>query len=138
MSEGPLFAMVEVKPLNLIQRLFEHFGVTTIVDFAAGSGAMAIAAAGAQDYEGIAANVEHCDWLDATLDKCVQYLAGQDKHFSQNLGVTDDETTEKIVKFFGGTMMEARRILAPPDATEEVEGASSDDDGDEDDDSDDF
>ena len=58
-SEAPPFSMFEVKPLNLLQRLFEHFGVTHVVDFAAGSAAMAIAAAGAQDYAGIAANSEH-------------------------------------------------------------------------------
>ena len=120
--------MVEVKPLNLLQRLFEHFGVTHVVDFAAGSAAMAIAAAGAQDYEGIAANGVHRDWLDATLDKCVLYMAGKDQKFTQSLGVADDEVTAKIAKYFGGTMMEARRIMAPPDAEEEAEGASSDDD----------
>ena len=134
-ERGPPFSMAEVKPLALLQRLLEHFGVTTIVDFAAGSAAMAIAAAGAQDYEGVAANAEHRDWLDATLDKCVLYMAGQDKEFTTNLGVTDDEITAKIAKYFGGTMMEARRIMAPPDAAEEGEpgeSAESTDDDDED------
>ena len=101
-ERGPPLAMAEVKPLALLQRLLEHFGVTTIVDFAAGSAAMAIAAAGAQDYEGIAANVQHRDWLDATLDKCVLHMAGQDKNFTENLGVTDEQITEKIAKYFGG------------------------------------
>ncbi len=60
--------MVEVKPLSLLQRLFEPFGVTHVVDFAVGSTAMAIAAAGVQDYEGIAANDVHRDRLDAALE----------------------------------------------------------------------
>ena len=122
--------MLEVKPLNLLQRLFEHFGVTHVVDFAAGSAAMAIAAAGAQEYEGIAANGAHRDWLDATLDKCVLYMAGKDKKFTENLGVDDEEVTKKIAKYFGGTMMEARRIMEPPEdeAEEGEEGASSSDD----------
>ena len=94
--------MVEVKPLTLLQRLLEHFGVTHVVDFAAGSATMAIAAAGAQDYEGIAANGEHCEWLDATLDKCVMYMAGNDANFSKSLGVVDEDATAKIAKYFGG------------------------------------
>ena len=129
-ERGPPFAMHEVKPLNLLQRLFEHFGVTHVVDFAAGSATMAIAAAGAQDYEGIAANGEHRDWLDATLDKCVMYMAGKDKQFTQSLGVVDDDVTAKIAKYFGGTLMEARRIMEPGDAAAQGEGASSDDDDD--------
>ena len=136
MSEGPHFSMVEVKPLNLLQRLFEHFGVTHVVDFAAGSAAMAIAAAGAQDYEGIAANGEHRDWLDATLDKCVMYMAGKDAQFTKSLGVVDEDVTAKIAKYFGGTLMEARRIMEPPDPAaqgEDAQGAStSDDDSDDD------
>ena len=135
MSEGPLFAMVEVKPLNLIQRLFEHFGVTHVVDFAAGSGTTAIAAAGGHDYEGIAANGEHREWLDATLDKCVMYMAGKDKQFTQSIGVEDQDVTAKIAKYFGGTLMEARRIMAPPDPPAEGEEApaapSSDEESDD-------
>ena len=128
--------MAEVKPLNLLQRLFEHFGVTHVVDFAAGSAAMAIAAAGAQDYEGIAANGEHRDWLDATLDKCVMYMAGKDTHFTKSLGVVDEDVTAKIAKYFGGTLMEARRIMEPPDPAgqgEDAQGASPSDDDDSDD-----
>ena len=137
MSEGPLFSMVEVKPLNLLQRLFEHFGVTHVVDFAAGSAAMAIAAAGAHEYEGIAANGEHRDWLDATLDKCAMYMAGRDTQFARNLGVSDEDATAKIAKYFGNTLMEARRIMYPPDPAEEGDGmqtapSSEADDSDED------
>ena len=101
-ERGPPLAMAEVKPLALLQRLLEHFGVTTIVDFAAGSAAMAIAAAGAQDYQGIAANGAHRDWLDATLDKCVMYMAGKDAQFTQSLGVVDEDVTAKIAQYFGG------------------------------------
>jgi hypothetical protein len=113
-ERGPPFSLSEGKPLALIQRIFEHFGVTHVVDFAAGSATMAIAAASAQNYEGIAANGEHRDWLDATLDQCVMYMAGKDKQFTKNLGVVDADVTEKIAKYFGGAMMEARRIMEPP------------------------
>ena len=127
-ERGHPFSLSEVKPLPLLQRVLEHFGVTHVVDFAAGSAAMAIAAAGAQDYEGIAANGEHRDWLDATLDKCVLYMAGKDKQFTKNLGVADEDVTQQIAKYFGGTMMEARRIMEPASAPapgEEPEGEAS-------------
>jgi hypothetical protein len=140
-ERGPPFAMLETKPLNLLQRLLEHFGVTHVVDFAAGSAAMAIAAAGAQDYEGIAANAEHRDWLDATLDKCVMYMAGKDAKFTKSLGVVEKDVTKQIAKYFGGTLMEARRIMEPPDPAAQgadAQGAaSSDDDSDDDADDDD-
>ena len=96
---------------------------------------MAIAAAGAQDYEGIAANGEHRDWLDATLDKCVMYMAGKDAQFTKSLGVVDEDVTKQIAKYFGGTMMEARWIMEPPDPAAQGEGArgaSSEDDSDDD------
>ena len=135
-QRGPPFSMLEVKPLSLLQRLLEHFGVTHVVDFAAGSAALAIAAAGAQDYEGIAANGEHRDWLDATLDKCATYMAGKDAKFTQSLGVVDEDVTAKIAKYFGGTLMEARRILEPtnPAAQGDAQSASPSEDDDVDDD----
>jgi hypothetical protein len=115
-ERGPPFSLFEVKPLRMLQRLLEHFSVTHVVDFAAGSAAMAIAAAGsAIEYEGIAANCEHRDWLDATLDKCVTYMAGKDEEFTKTLGVVDENDAAKIAKYFGGPLMEARRIMEPPD-----------------------
>ena len=136
-ERGPPFSLAEVKPLNLLQRIFEHFGVTHILDFAAGSASLAIAAAGAQDYEGIAANGEHRDWLDTTLDKCVMYMAGKDKQFTKNLGVVEEEVTEKIAKYFGGAMMEARRIMEPPAPAaqnDDAQGVESSSESDSDDD----
>ena len=115
-ERGPPFSLQEVKPLNLLQQLLEHFGVTHVVDFAAGSAAMPIgAAAGACEYEGVAANGQHCDWLDATLDKCVTYMAGQDEKFTKSLGVVDEDVTAQIANYFGGPLMEARRIMEPTD-----------------------
>ena len=78
-AKGHPFSHCEVKPLNLWQRIIEHHHVTHVVDFAAGSGALAIAAAGAIEYEGVAATEVHCDWLNSTLDRCVMYLAGKNK-----------------------------------------------------------
>ena len=74
-------------------------------------------------------NEVHRDWLDATLDRCVLYLAGQDKGFAKLLG-GDDEFMEKVGKYFAGTMMEARRMLGPEDASKDEDG---DDDADADD-----
>ena len=132
-QRGHPFALGEVKPLNLIQRILEHHHVTHIVDFAAGSAAIAIAAAGGMNYEGMAANAVHRDWLDSTLDECVMFMASQDKNFTKSLGVSD-EVTEKVAKYFGGTMMEARRILAPPpeDAKAEDEDPSEEESSEED------
>ena len=46
-ERGHPFSHCEVKPLNLWQRILEHHNVTHIVDFAAGSAALAVAASGA-------------------------------------------------------------------------------------------
>ena len=88
---------------------------------------MAIAAAGAMEYEGVAANEVHREWLDSTLDRCAMYLAGRDKNFAKTLG-GDDAFVEKVEKYFAGTMMEARRLLGPiQDAAEDDEDPSEDD-----------
>ena len=117
-----------MKPLNLWQRIFEHHHVTHIVDFAAGSAALAIAAAGSLEYEGVAANDVHCEWLDSTLDRCVMYLAGKDKEFAKILG-GDDGFMEKVGLYFGGTMMEARRLLEPVVDGSDDDEASDDSSG---------
>ena len=49
-EKGHPFSHCEVKPLNLWQRICEHFGVTHIVDFTPGSAGLAIAATGAMEY----------------------------------------------------------------------------------------
>ena len=50
--------------------------VTHIVDFSPGSGALALAASGALEYDGICVNDMHRDWLDSTLDRCLMYMVG--------------------------------------------------------------
>ena len=109
---GHPFSHCEVKPLNLWQRLCEHHQVTHIVDLSPGSAALAIAAAGALQYEGIATNEDHCHWLDSTLDRCIMYMAGKEQELVKKLG-GDDEFMAKVGKYFAGTMMEARRMLEP-------------------------
>ena len=126
-ANGHPYSHAEVKPLALWQRICEHNGVTHIIDFAAGSGALAIAIAGSVEYEGIAANEAHRMWLDSTLDRCIMYLAGKEKEFAKRLG-GDDAFIAKVEKYFGGTMVDARRLLEPS----ERKGAS-DDDGEDDD-----
>ena len=120
-QRGHPFSHCEVKPLNLWQRVMEHHDVTHIVDFSPGSGALAIAAAGAMEYEGVTGNDAHQDWLNSTLDRCVMYMATKDKNFTKQLG-GDDAFLDKVIKYFAGTVMEARRMLEP------VEGDEAQDD----------
>ena len=109
---GHPFSHAETKPLNLWQRIMEHHQVTHVMDFSPGSGALAIAASGAIEYDGIAANVAHRNWLDSTLDRCAMYLAGQDEKFARGLG-GDDEFVKKAQRYLGGTMLEVKRMLEP-------------------------
>ena len=80
-AKGHPFSHCEMKPIQLWQRLCEHHQVTHIVDFSPGSGALALAASGGMAYEGICGSQPHRDWLDATLDRCVMYMAGKDKNY---------------------------------------------------------
>jgi hypothetical protein len=123
-----------VKPLALWQRVCEHNHVTHILDFAAGSAALAIATAGTYGYQGIAANEAHREWLDSTLDRCIMYLAGKEKELAKRLG-GDDEFMAKVEKYFGGTMLDARRLLEP--ISDEEDESNDDAGGDDDEDSDD-
>ena len=125
-QHGHPFSHCEVKPLSLWQRVMEHHDVTHIVDFSPGSAALAIAAAGAMEYEGVAGNGAHEEWLNSTLDRCVMYLAGKEKEFTKRLG-GDDEFIDKVDKYFSGTMMEARRMLEP-DETQDADVISEEDD----------
>ena len=103
--------------------------MTHIVDFAAGSGALAIACAGSIEYEGIAANEAHRKWLDSTLDRCLMYLASKDKGLVKRLG-GDDAVIMKVQQYFGGVVQDARRLLEPS----ELKGDSDDDGSDDEDD----
>ena len=82
------------------------------MDFSPGSAGLAIAAAGAMEYEGVATNEIHCSWLDSTLDLVVKYLASKDKEFTNKLR-GDDDFAEKVAQYLGGTLLEARRYLEP-------------------------
>eukprot|EP00959_Pyramimonas_sp_CCMP1952_P144946 3034398-Pyramimonas_sp.AAC.1 len=77
------------------------------------------------EYEGVAVNEVHREWLDATLDRCALYMAGHDKNFAQKLG-GDDGFAEKVEKYFAGTMMEVRRLLEPIADEVDGDGGSSD------------
>ena len=111
-EKGHPFSYNEVKPITFWQTIMEHHKVTHIVDFTPGSGALAVAASGAMEYEGIAGNDAHRDWLDSIVDRCVMYKAGHDEGYAEQLG-GDEGFVEKASKYFGGTMMEARRLLEP-------------------------
>ena len=113
-EKGHPFSWAEAKPLQLWQRMCEHHGLTHIVDFTPGSAALAVAASGAMQYEGIAISEEHQKWMDSVLDRCIMYMVGQDKNVAAKLG-GDADFTAKVEKFFAGTMQEARRFLEPTD-----------------------
>jgi len=113
-KNGHPFSHFEVKPIGLWQRLSEHFGITHIVDFTPGSAALAIAASGAVEYDGIAVNDAHRDWLDSICDRCVMYMAVRDREFSKGL-YDEPDFVDKVEKYFGGTMMEARKLMEPVD-----------------------
>ncbi len=132
-ERGHPFSHNEVKPISFWQAVMEHHGVTHIVDFTPGSGALAVAASGAMEYEGIAANEPHRDWLDSIVDRCVMYKAGHDTGYAEQLG-GDAEFVEKASKYFGGTMMEARRLLMPiAECREDDEGEDDEEDEGDDD-----
>ena len=89
---------------------------------------MAVAASGAMQYEGIAGNDAHRDWLDSIVDRCVMYKAGHEEGYAEQLG-GDADFVGKARKYFGGagTMLEARRLLMPVGG----EGGDDEDDDDE-------
>ena len=130
-AHGHPYSHAEVKPLALWQRICEHNGVTHIVDFAPGSGALAIAVAGTIEYEGIAANEAHCKWLDSNLDRCIMYIAGKEKELTKRLG-GDDAFMMKVENYFGGMVMDARRLLEPSERKDGSDDDGSDDDEDSD------
>ena len=74
------------------------------------------------EYEGIAGNDAHRDWLDSIVDRCAMYKAGHDEGYAEQLG-GDEGFVKHASKYFGGTMMEARRFLgtAPEDSDDEEE-----------------
>ena len=120
-DKGHPFSYHEVKPISFWLNIMEHHKVTHIVDFTPGSGALAIAASGAMEYEGIAANDAHRDWLDTIADRGVMYKAGHDKGYAEKLG-GNEEFVEKASKYFSGTMTEARRLLEPIPNDDDEEG----------------
>ena len=126
-AHGHPFSPWEVKPLSFWQRIMEHHQVTHVMDLSPGSGALAIAASGAFQYQGIAANAVHRNWLDATVDRCALYLAGSDPKFAAALG-GDDAFAKEAQKYFGGTMIEVRRILEASQGDDGLDDGTSDDD----------
>ena len=83
---------------------------------------MAVAASGAMQYEGIAGNDAHRDWLDSIVDGCAMCKAGHEEGYAEQLG-GDAEFVGKASKYFGGTMMEGC-----DDEDDDDESAGSSDD----------
>ena len=90
--------------MNLLQHMCEHLHVTHIVDFTPGSAALAVAAAGARQYEGIAANDQHREWLDDIVDKHILHMVGQDQQVAAKFG-GDGDLIDKVGKFLAGAML---------------------------------
>ena len=133
-EKGHPFSFAEVKTHNLWQRCLEHHGVTHVIDFAPGSGALATAASGAAYYEGIAATDWHAKWLDRIVDRCVSYQVGKKddangKKFLEKVGA-DDEQLAAIEQYMSGFALDARRYLEPMDAEDAHEESEDDDDAD--------
>ena len=74
---GHPFSLCEGEPIQFWQQIMDHCGVTHVVDFSPGSGALAIAASGALEYEGVATSDELRDWLDGILDRCSLYMGAK-------------------------------------------------------------
>ena len=127
-QRGHVFSYNEVKPVALFERIFEHLGATHVVDFTPGSGACAVAAAGAGiRYDGIAANQDHAAWLDVILDRIVFHLCSESKQARDSLEF-EDEASENVKKYFGGLVMEGKRYMEPG----EEEGDAASETGEED------
>ena len=126
-KHGAPLSLFETKPLNFWQRLIEHHRITHIIDFSPGSGALAVAATGAVEYEGVAATTAHHTFLDSVVDKCTLYQAGKTKDFVRKLG-GDGDQADLCEKYFGGGMMhQARRMMEPLADDQQSDGTSSDD-----------
>ena len=105
---GHPFSHCEMKPIGFWQRRMEHFGVTHIVVILPESAALAVAAAGTQECEGVASCEEHRERLDQIMDRCTTLMAVEDKAFLEALG-SDLAFTEATHKHFAGRTMDARR-----------------------------
>ncbi|CAK0817005.1 unnamed protein product [Prorocentrum cordatum] len=111
-ERGHPFSRSEVKPISFWQTSMEHREVTRVVDFAPGSGALAVAASGAVECEGIAGNEARRDWLDPIVGGRAMCEAGREDGRAEQLG-GDAEFVEKARKYLGGTTTEARRLSTP-------------------------
>ena len=106
-SKGhPLF-LNEIKDVGMYVALYTDLNVTHVLDLAAGSGAAAMAAAILHiQYEGIAMNTNHVNWLERIMDKAVFAI----------LMDNNDEESQKIKgdvsNYFASLIQEAREFLS--------------------------
>ena len=98
---GHPLSYCEGKPIHFWQQIMDHFGVTHVVDFSPGSGALAIAASGAVEYEGVATSDAHRDWLDGILDRCSLYMGTKNDGYLEAIGA-DAAIIEKVKHYFQG------------------------------------
>ena len=98
---GHPFSYCEGKPIQFWQQIIDHCGVTHVVDFSPGSGALAIAASGAVEYGGVATSDGHRDWLDGILDRCSLYMGAKNEAYLEAIGA-DAAIMEKFKHYFQG------------------------------------
>ena len=102
----PLF-MHEVKEVEIYLAIFEDLSVTHVFDLAAGSGAAVMASAILRiQYEGLAMNADHANWLDRIMDKAM---------FAICVDSTDEESVKikaDVSQYFNANIEEARALLA--------------------------
>ena len=99
--------------------LFTDLSLTHVFDITPGSGAAAIAAAILRiQYDGLAMNASHCDWLNQILDKAMFAIIADSKD-AESLKIKCE-----LCQYFNANIEEARALLTSgagenPDEDEE-------------------
>ncbi|MCP4244556.1 MAG: hypothetical protein GY772_28780 [bacterium] len=122
----PLFWQ-EYKTCDIFSSLFDDFDIGHVFDLSPGTGTAAMAASlNAIGYEGVAANHEHCQWLESVLDRAsLGFIAKRDKDFK--------ELGENIQRYFRSAVQDAKRLFenAIPEKGGAAECSAEDDDTDD-------
>ena len=106
------FSWFETKTIVFLEEFFKHVGATHIVDLTAGSGALAVAAVGANmKYLGVASNETHQQWLDSVLDRASLYMCSKEDHCAA--WGADKSLCAEVQAHFAGAIMEATRTMEP-------------------------
>ena len=121
---GVPFAWGETKSVDIFKQLFRDLPqVTHVFDLTPGSGCAALAAWHlGLNYEGLAFNHAHKDWLDNVMDTCMYAVVAEGVETKDS--DADLEFQEKVRHFFGPQVDAGMRWLKSKDAQK----AADDDD----------